>query len=521
MINIIPQSEVRLCKTPLEKDSLHTLSFNNITDQTAYFISKVQKSYSDFTYVREQQALVVPDNYDTIYTCNYLMYRNNGFNNKYFYAFITKMEYVSENSTRIYFEIDSMQTWYFQINYKDVFIEREHVSNDTIGLHTIPEGLETGEYICGSNPTSSAHIGTTCLCMGLTQGNNGANINSQYSGLHYVFFRDQEGGDDFAVLDQYKNTILNNDEVIQCIFPIPLGMIESYVKWDFPIGSTNMTYGLLKSGNIKGAFTLSTFGGSYLPQLGSYVPRNNKLLCYPYRYCMLTNNVGGSNIYKLENFPNNTASFNTYGVLTPSCSFLAVPNNYKGVTLNYSESLEGAKMPLASWTSDLYTNWITQNGINTNFANIVSENDVQIGNVVGLVTSQSLTGSSGGIFGSMKEIYQHQKTPPAIRGNTNGGDITYSLGNCNFSLYYFFIKPEYARAIDSYFDKYGYKVNRLGQVNLHSRRNWNFIKTIECDFEGDIPQEDLQKIKDNFDKGITFWHNAENFLNYSVNNDII
>ena len=33
------------------------------------------------------------------------------------------MEYVSENSTRIYFELDSIQTWYFQINYNNVFIE--------------------------------------------------------------------------------------------------------------------------------------------------------------------------------------------------------------------------------------------------------------------------------------------------------------------------------------------------------------------------------------------------------------
>ena len=147
MINIIPQSEVRLLKTPLEMDSEHTLNFSSLENQTAYFLSKTYQSFTDFTYVRDSQTIVVDKPYDQVYTCNYLMYKNTGFNNKYFYAFITKMEYVSENSTRIYFEIDSMQTWYFQLTFNNVFVEREHVSNDTIGLHTVPEGLETGEYI--------------------------------------------------------------------------------------------------------------------------------------------------------------------------------------------------------------------------------------------------------------------------------------------------------------------------------------------------------------------------------------
>ena len=260
MINIIPQSEVRLLKTPLEKDSEHTLTFENVNTQTAYFLSKVQKTYTDFTYIREQQALVVPENYDNIYTCNYLMYRNNGFNNKYFYAFITKMEYVSENSTRIYFEIDSMQTWFFQIEYKQVFVEREHVSNDTIGLHTVPEGLETGEYIT-STPQSSNHISSTrCFALGYTA-NNGTNLNGQYSGIQYAFFKDDSEGRAWAKLNLYKSE-LPNDEVIVCMFPVPLNMIEDSVTWTFPIGTSGIHYGILDHGQ-DAPYSINTFGGAY------------------------------------------------------------------------------------------------------------------------------------------------------------------------------------------------------------------------------------------------------------------
>ena len=84
MINIIPQTEVRLLKTPIEKEGNHTLSFDNINSQTAYFLSKTVKTYTEFTYQRETFELVVPDSFDTINTCNYLMYKNNGFTNKYF-----------------------------------------------------------------------------------------------------------------------------------------------------------------------------------------------------------------------------------------------------------------------------------------------------------------------------------------------------------------------------------------------------------------------------------------------------
>ena len=517
MINIIPQSEVRLLKTPLEKDEEHTLGWDTLQEQSTYMLSKVQKTYSDFTYIRETQAIVVPDNYDTIYTCNYLMYKNNGFNNKYFYAFITKMEYVSENSTRIYFEIDSLQTWYFQINYNNVFIEREHVDNDTIGLHTIPEGLEIGEYIT-DNPQSSDHVNNLCLCMGLTGSRNGALVNNQYTGIDYVFFRDIPNVQyALGAINEYRTTVLQNDEAIVCIFPVPTGMINDYMNWDLPIGQSGLTYGVIRSGNITEPFGLGTFGGTWLNKLGTYTPVNNKLLTYPYRYLMLTNNNGASNIYKFEDFSNNPSlSFNLYGSLVPSCSFICVPNNYKGVTHNYSESLIGAKLPLACWTSDLYTNWATQNGINKELANIADETTAQVANLTNAIGVSNLP-----IFNSLKEIYSHQQVPNAIRGNTNGGDINFSLGNCNYFLYTMYIKPEYCKVIDEYFTKYGYKVNRLKTPNINSRRNFNYIKTIGCNFTGDIPQEDLEKIKDLFNNGITFWHNAENFLNYSVNNDII
>ena len=68
---------------------------------------------------------------------------------------------------------------------------------------------------------------------------------------------------------------------------------------------------------------------------------------------------------------------------------------------------------------------------------------------------------------------------------------------------------------------YGYKVNTVKSPNITGRRNWNFVKTINCNFDGDIPQNDMIIIKQIFDNGITLWHNPNTIFDYTQNNSII
>ena len=68
------------------------------------------------------------------------------------------------------------------------------------------------------------------------------------------------------------------------------------------------------------------------------------------------------------------------------------------------------------------------------------------------------------------------------------------------------------------FQCFGYKVNSLKVPNLKNRPNWNYVKCIDVNIIGDIPQQDLQTIKNMFNTGITLWHNPNTFLDYSQNN---
>jgi hypothetical protein len=82
------------------------------------------------------------------------------------------------------------------------------------------------------------------------------------------------------------------------------------------------------------------------------------------------------------------------------------------------------------------------------------------------------------------------------------------------------IKSRYAKQIDDFFTMFGYKVNELKVPNITGRPYWNFVQTIDCNIDGSIPADDLDVIKNMFNKGVTFWHNGANMGNYSLDNTI-
>ena len=170
-------TKVYLLSVPLENDYRDTLYFANATAQHNYFAGQVVKSYTDFSYQRKDSVIRVPAIVDSIRNCNYVMYQNSAYSNKWFYAFINRMVYVDDGRTDIYISTDVLQTWMFEMDFKDSFIEREHVDDDTIGIHTMPEGLDTGEYICNDtqdvyyakkqywNLNDTPFLGQTMICV--------------------------------------------------------------------------------------------------------------------------------------------------------------------------------------------------------------------------------------------------------------------------------------------------------------------------------------------------------------------
>ena len=162
-ITMKPQSAIRLIDVPFEKDGGHTLYFTSAELQKQYYagLTGYTVGESNYTYVRKDSLIRVGLNIELLRKYNYLYYVNYKTTitdmgetaiPKVYYAFITKLEYVNENTTNVYIATDVMQTYLFEIlsdTTSQSYINKQHVpkNEDKIGYNILPEGLETGEYI--------------------------------------------------------------------------------------------------------------------------------------------------------------------------------------------------------------------------------------------------------------------------------------------------------------------------------------------------------------------------------------
>lgn len=148
-------TDIRLLSgIPFSNDYKHTRYFNNVTDQTTYFSSKgvVHRiSQANFQRIEGKTFIAVNKSIDQLHKTNYIMFRNAEYNNKWFYAFVTKLEYIQKNTTYVHFELDVYQTWRYDISIKPSFVVREHCklweSNGNPVRNTVPENLDYGSEL--------------------------------------------------------------------------------------------------------------------------------------------------------------------------------------------------------------------------------------------------------------------------------------------------------------------------------------------------------------------------------------
>ena len=534
---IAPESDIYLLKCPLEIDSLNQLDFASATAQVNYFQSLPKVLMDDATYVRKESRIYFEGSYDTLCTYNYCMYRNTNYSNKWFYAFVSDMRYESNNSISADLTTDVFQTWMFDIVYHRSFLERGIIPKqyDTVGNYTYPEDFELGDYIC--NDTDDIYelqsqrivVGSTADYTDLSK-----TVTGIYQGVgsgcaYYCANKTTEG-------IRYINNFLQNltdatkESAVVSLFLAPEWLCSSTDTGDIKKVSNSTVVAQLEQ-NLTTAVTT----------IDGHTIRNNKLKQYPYSYIQLTNGAGGTMILKPQLWDTSTHTLRIYGVLCPGCSIVAVPLNYAGYDIGWEYSLPLAKYPQLNYATDQYVNWQTQNGLNNSwqeFTGIAQSvtGAGQLASAIGGAVAGGGTWSEasgdivnggtnylGGLYQITDAIYQRhlaELVPAQFKGNANSGDVWSSADNITFRYNFMSIRNEMARSIDTYFDMYGYKICQLADVQgyMTTRSNWNFIKTIDVNLTGNIPQNDLQRIKNLFNNGFTIWHNPTHFLDYTQTN---
>lgn len=360
------QTEVHLlANVPFNSSYENVRLFDNKTIQQTFFRSFIKYSRDNFTYQRAtSNSFTTNLTYEQAITCNYIMFRNTGVDDKWYYAFISNVVHLSPNSTRIYYNLDVFQTFYFDLTFKNSFIERRHgIRYQQNGLpytRTLEEGLDYGsEYAMNStyqgweNERVMYIIIVSAVDLLSTDANKygGTRINGIQSPYFYYIIpyvinsvgNATVNGTAVSRLDEIYTQIVTNEslvgKVVNIYFTIYTGIRfnqsssnqDSFTATGVTVGTGNGLT-LAKVNNNVNLTTLDIDLGLKYEDLTQY--DESKLLMYPYTYAELIDFNGHSFPIKLEYIGgNNVPNTNLIIRILPS---LGVNHKLSYVVRNYN-----------------------------------------------------------------------------------------------------------------------------------------------------------------------------------------
>lgn len=553
----IPDSEIYLLKDiPFSPDYRNTGLFPSKQVQEAQFKAKAFFHADNCTYVRENGTFKLEIPIATAYQCNYIMYRNTNFYDKWFYAFCTGVSYVNNTTSQFSFQLDIMQTWLFDYTLKQCFIERAHMGSDDYGENIVPEGLETGELLYAYSYKLPATYGKIYVAATFDKNlnnYNGGMVNNVYTGLCINEFSSASAATDFINRATNANKLNGIVAIFQAI---------NYNS------VTTLTINQNRSALFEG-----------------YVPKNNKLYSYPYSFLQVLGNDGGNAIFRWEYFSTfGSGAFRINTSPSISSQMLITPTNYKGKSgYNPAERMIIENVMLCSWNGDTFKANLAQTigkyavpaevaimtgaGLLDKIAGTsgetvkqyLSEDDMRTVSPSGksmiqlppdaipernILTGETryyrnVPGSGEGKFSSAaselsKNILSTVQTALAAihspdsmaRQAQNPGSSTDILYMMQEKAPYFItmgISRYYAEIIDNYFTLYGYALNRSDVPWRKSRSRFTYLKTIDCIIEGSFPASMTEAIENVYNNGTRFWYitgNGYNTWQYVGNYDL-
>lgn len=550
---ILPDSDVYILKNvPLEPSFDHTIWFDSPEQQATAFTTYALAFYFDkVSYQRYPRPYITLDKTaDELFDCNYMMFRNTAYGTKWFYAFITQVEYISNTTSRIYYSIDPMQTYLFDVNVGQCFVEREHAMTDAIGDNLNPESFELGEYVYDADYFPNIFLKTNyVICIlatwkatyknnqwvieDATTGGVGGVDSGIYTGLTKNLCKYDLANPKACV--QQANAIIeaatkaNKADGIVSITMYPKFFMNWSITGDLATGLVPDTVDSIP------AFT-GTFDG--------YKPKNNKLYTAPFCGVYVDNLQGNAANYAYEYFTDRKPTFNIVGAVNGNLECASIPINYKGLPTNFQESLLMGGFPQCAWNVDTFKAWIAQNkyaiaaGVATTTIDTVKQVALaatgvgMAGEVAGMSAAMTGAGSAQTIqaVGQYANAYQNMQnvsynaqgdvlnktinlvaqvktasTQPNHARGQQSSSVFCAMGYQGFHYMPYRIQGQFARIIDDFFSMYGYKTNRLKVPNRNGRKAWNYVKTCGCTLTGSAPADVTAALVQIYDRGITFW----------------
>lgn len=532
MAQFLPNGRVRiLTGIPWGNDYRDTRYFDNKSQQEAYFAGKtVLYTSNENSYTRHTlQYIAVDLNIEELWNADYIMYQNLTMGNKWFYAFVTNLEMKAPSTTWIYFEIDVMQTFMFDVKPIEAFIERQHFGVENRGkLFFAPENIGTGDaYVTvatqtvdNSNLSNSAFLILSTVSLSKSGGTfddpeivgaSGSLINNLPSGCNYYVIGGVSGGeitDLFEALNEYP--WISKGIIGLTILPKSLLTGFTYVTEQLPDGTP---IDRIKSGS--GATVETVFSENIFSHFENV--NYQKLLMYPFSYVELSAQ-NGTTIKVLPQYcTNGNLTILRTGILPPSPEIKYYMSGYCGLGNGYDESITINDFPAFPVQDTSYlTQWEKYN----------RKYDINSGGLLGNFIGNAINNPLGAIGGftstlttarNMRLDFNYADTnPPSLATQAGGSALNFATNRMGLTIRWKMVAPQVRKIIGDYFKLWGYSCKEVLTVNPNKMSRFDYIETRDCHVSGSVPVEFISKIESIYDSGIRFWHD-DNIGNYEGN----
>lgn len=498
---IQPNSTIRLMyDVPLTIDYNDTIYYESKEAQFNDFMRYPFKLFTEQYYQRLNRnkiRLQIPFDEAQIYT--YLMFQNTAYGNKWFYAFVTQMEYVNDVTTEVSYEIDVMQTYHWDYRLGVCYVDRETSATDEIGDNIAPEPIDTGEIVCNTSHKTPWFNEYSALVSYVDDNDDGRMYGGLYSGVKQQAFRLDAGA--------YGTSQINELNALLKVFVIG-------GKTDSILSIMMCPTAFLDTNNINEPVTKEITTNRPSNILG-YTPKNNKLFTYPYSF-LTVDTLNNSKNYKFEynNVKNGTITFRASYDRSSNMEILLYPVGYNNpgfATPNLTESITCEGFPQCSFPSFTFKDYAQKT---------IGTIGTGIGTVGSIATGHPIAGVLGitGLTSQINNIAQSSTIPDKLNG-IQGSSVEVALREKNIVFKYMSVTKQYAMMIDDYFNRYGYATSRLKIPNRKVRPHWTYTKTLHCDIEAQrVPADVMEKIKSIYNNGITFWVSSQEVGHYSLDN---
>lgn len=542
MADYVPNTVIKILRNvPLDDTYTDTRWFSSVGEQTGFFNGKAKYTFTDLTYQRVNNGIAhprvaltcrVPMIADNLYDCNYMMFQNTNYGSKWFYAFIKQVNYISPNNTEIVYEIDYLQSFMFELSIKASFVEREHASadEDKPFANLTPEPLQVPNWTYDQTTFSvidMASMGlqtTPTIVMALVPSSlttalftpDGEFYSGIYSGAYYKTFTTAESANAFIVALAAADA---QDSIVD-VFMSP--------------GSPKASSGTEKKSVTT---TIDVTGEVFTTPTGAYTIRNKKLLNSQFTYIHGNSHSGEEMTWLPEYVNGTTFAGEVHVAYNPEFAMMFVPR-YMGSTdigkrgIDYG--LPFNQVVHCTWNSMGYLGSAIKGALKV--AGVIAATvatggaaaPAALSTAVGPAAPAAIGPTMGGAMqagaraiqagtqlGDLSEIFDTKGQ--SSRGSPPTDILTFAMGLHGFDFRRMCPDKETLERFDTFFDMFGYQVNKVKVPNLDTRVAWNYVKLNRPCIYGSVPVEGMAVIRAAFSRGIRLWH-VDAVGDYSIQN---